>query len=342
MAYTTINKSSLHFTTKLYTGNDSGQTISGVGFKPDWTWLKSRVAGEHHVLTDAARGVNKQIRTNGNVAQGTLTTQLTGFTSDGFSLGAGDEVNNGNANYTSWNWKANGQGSSNTAGSINTTYTSANTTSGVSIVKWNGNGSTATIGHGLGKVPKMIMVKSLANTTTWMVQHASLGNAKEIYLNNTTAAGNSTAWNSTTPTSTVFSVTGGGGDGVNASGAYIAYCFADIQGFSKMGFYDGNGSAEGVFEYLGFKPAFLLIKNTTATEAWFLYDNKRGYNGSMGALFPDETAADAFANNIDFLSNGFKLRTGGAILNGNTTRYIYMAFAESPFVSTNNAAATAR
>ena len=109
-----------------------------------------------------------------------------------------------------------------------------------------------------------------------------------------------------------------------------------------MGFYDGNGSAEGVFEYLGFKPAFLLIKNTTATEAWFLYDNKRGYNGSMGALFPDETAADAFANNIDFLSNGFKLRTGGAILNGNTTRYIYMAFAESPFVSTNNAAATAR
>jgi len=342
MAYTTVPKSSDYFLTKLWTGNNTGQTINGIPFAPHFVWIKNRSASESHTLVDAVRGANNFIKSNDTSVNNTNTEFVKSLTSDGYTLGNADEVNNGSNNIVGWNWKANGQGSSNTAGSINTTYTSANTTSGVSIVKWNGNGSTATIGHGLGKVPKMIMVKSLANTTTWMVQHASLGNAKEIYLNNTTAAGNSTAWNSTTPTSTVFSVTGGGGDGVNASGAYIAYCFADIQGFSKMGFYDGNGSAEGVFEYLGFKPAFLLIKNTTATEAWFLYDNKRGYNGSMGALFPDETAADAFANNIDFLSNGFKLRTGGAILNGNTTRYIYMAFAESPFVSTNNAAATAR
>ena len=341
MAYTTINKSSLHFNSKLYTGNGGTQTISGIGFEPSLAWFKAR-SSTSHMLQDQCRGKTKFIEPNTTTGNQTSSDGISSFNSDGYAIGANGRLNSNNTSMVSWNWKANGQGSSNTAGSINTTYTSANTTSGVSIVKWNGNGSTATIGHGLGKVPKMIMVKSLANTTTWMVQHASLGNAKEIYLNNTTAAGNSTAWNSTTPTSTVFSVTGGGGDGVNASGAYIAYCFADIQGFSKMGFYDGNGSAEGVFEYLGFKPAFLLIKNTTATEAWFLYDNKRGYNGSMGALFPDETAADAFANNIDFLSNGFKLRTGGAILNGNTTRYIYMAFAESPFVSTNNAAATAR
>ena len=347
MAYTAIDKSSDYFDTKLYSGNGSTQTITGIPLAPSFVWIKNRTAGEHHVLTDVVRGANKQLNTNRANAQLTLTTQLTAFTSDGFSVGAGSEVNNGSAIYVSWNWKA-GTSFTNDAsgtgiGSIDSNG-SVSTTSGFSIVKWTGTGATGTIAHGLGAVPRMIIVKSLANTTTWMCQHASLGNAKEIYLNNTSAAGNSTAWNSTTPTSTVFSVTGGAGDGVNASGDYIAYCFSNVKGFSKMGSYVGNGNADGPFIYTGFKPAWIMIKSATTAESWMLFDNKRlGFNPDNDYLLANATDVEpADEEVLDIVSNGFKPRVTAGTLNTSGQTYIYMAFAEEPLVTSTGIPATAR
>jgi len=346
MAYTPINKSTDYFFTKFWTGNDTAQTITGIPFAPSFVWIKNRSAAESHTLVDAVRGANNFIKSNDTSVNNTNTEFVKSLTSDGYTLGNADEVNNGSNNIVGWNWKANGQGSSNTDGSINTTYTSANTTSGFSTVKWNGNGSTATIGHGLGKVPKMIIVKSLANTTTWMVQHTSpsMGNAKEIYLNNTTAAGSSTAWNSTTPTSTVFSVTGGGGDGVNASGAYIAYCFAEVKGFSKIGQFAGNGNANGGFIYCGFKPAFFMIKEIQSASDWHISFNNIAtqQNPIKGLLYPNSTGTDSNTESVDFLSNGVKIRTSGGGQNESNKDYIYMAYAAAPLVGSNNVPATAR
>jgi len=344
MAYTTVPKSTAYFDTKLYSGNGGTQTITGVSFQPDWTWIKNRDAGEHHVLTDAVRGANKQLRTNGVNAQGTLTTQLTGFTSDGFSVGAGSEVNNGSQTYVAWNWKANGQGSSNTDGSTNTIYTSASATSGFSISTYTGSGGNATIGHGLGAVPKMIIIKSLSNTTNWMVYSSVTGNNSEIYLNSSSAAtGSSTVWQDTDPTSSVFSVAGGAGDGVNASGDYVAYCFADVPGFSKIGSYIGNGNDNGTFVYTGFKPAYVLAKRTNGSYKWLISDNKRNPSNSVQKYLSAEYAdTDASGLDLDFLSNGFKLRTTDAQRNASGSPYLYMAFAEEPLVSTNGVPATAR
>ena len=345
MAYTTIPKSTDYFNTKLYTGNYSTNAITGVGFQPDLTWIKSRgTAGENHYLFDKLRGVTKYIHSDTTAGEGTNSATLTTFGSDGFTVGANNSVNKSGEPLVSWNWKANGASVSNTAGSINSTV-SVNTTSGFSIVQYTGNASQSqTVGHGLGVAPKLIIFKSSTSADDWSICCPSVLGVDGRLTLNTTAAnsiGDNTFWNSTAPSSTLFSI--GNNPRANASGqTIIAYCFAEIPGFSKMGSYEGNGNANGIFQHLGFKPAWVLIKNTTATEAYFLYDNKRGYNGSMAALFPDEAAADAFANNIDFLSNGFKIRTAGAILNGNTTKYIYMAFASEPLVSTNGNAATAR
>jgi hypothetical protein len=352
MAYTAIDKSSDYFDTKLYSGNGSTQTITGIPLAPSFVWIKNRTAGEHHVLTDVVRGANKQLNTNRANAQLTLTTQLTAFTSDGFSVGAGSEVNNGSAIYVSWNWKA-GTSFTNDAsgtgiGSIDSNG-SVSTTSGFSIVKWTGTGATGTIAHGLGAVPRMILVKSLANTTSWMCQHASLGNAKEFYLNSASAPGSSTAWNSTTPTSTVFSVTGGAGDGVNASGDYIAYCFADVQGFSKISSYLGNGEAsDNTFVYCGFKPKFILHKATIG-ENWMLWDSTRNTavnsNGNPTHVIFEPNGAggenNTTARSIDLLSNGFKIRGNNANFGGSGTEYVFMAFADKPLVSTNGVPANA-
>jgi hypothetical protein len=342
MAYTTINKSSEYFNTKLYTGTGATQAITGVGFQPDMVWSKNRNQTYTHQINDAVRGVNKQIATNLTNAQETNTGELTAFDSDGFTVGSGGTLNGNGDGIVSWNWLANGAGVSNTDGDITSTV-SASTTSGFSIVKWTGTGSDGTIGHGLGVAPKMVIVKSLANTTAWMVYHASLGNAQEIYLNSSSGSGASTAWNSTTPTYNVISLDGGAGNGVNASGDYIAYVFAEKKGFSKFGSYTGNGSADGTFIYTGFKPALLIRKRTDASNDWYINDNKRaGYNPQNDYLFPNTTQAESALQRFDFLSNGFKIRTtdGGDNASGGT--YIYMAFAEEPLVGTNNIPATAR
>jgi len=340
MAYTTINKSSSFMNPKLYTGNGGTQSITGVGFQPDWTWIKGRSFSDNHVLTDAVRGVTKTIFSDLSAAEETQSTGLTAFGSDGFSVGSLAEVNTNNATLVSWNWKANGSGSANTNGSINSTV-SVNTTSGFSIVKWTGTGSNATIGHGLTVAPAMIIVKELGTANDWVVYHKSLGGGKYIYLNQTTGeASASTVWQNYDPTSSVF-YTGTSGL-VSQSEPYIAYCFAEKTGYSKMGLYTGNGNNDGAFIYLGFKPAFLMIKRSDQDQPWLLFDNKRSTNVNQSKLFPNTNGAENndTSNGIDFLSNGFKLRRNNGESN-ETGNYIYMAFGQT-LVGTNNVPNNAR
>jgi hypothetical protein len=346
MAYTTINKSTDHFNTKLYTGDGepAGNAITGVGFQPDFTWIKERSSSNVHLLFDAVRGVTKYISSHLDAVQSTDAQYLTTFGTDGFTVGPSNDINEPSSTYVSWNWKAGGgQGSSNTDGSINTTYTSVNTTAGISISQYTGTGSNATIGHGLGAVPKMIIVKNLTNANAWSVYHASLGETKYLALNESDAAGTaSDRWQDTTPTSSVFSI----GTNANQGGSYnyIAYCFAEKTGFSKFGSYTGNGNADGSFIYTGFKPALFLLKESNGTNSWQIFDNKRpGYNLTDKYLKPNENAAEVSGNNqIDMLSNGVKLRSSNTGNNGNGQNFIFMAFAEAPLVANNNIPCTAR
>ena len=346
MAYTTINKSSLHFNSKLYTGNGGTQTISGIGFEPSLAWFKAR-SSTSHMLQDQCRGKTKFIESNTTTGDQTSSDGISSFNSDGYAIGANGRLNSNRTSMVSWNWKANGQGSSNTAGSINTTYTSASTTSGFSISTYTGTGANATVGHGLGVAPKMVIVKQFNGSNAWRVYTEPTGNTSQMSLNTTDAAdsGNTSMWNSTTPTSSVFSI-GTHGDVNGSSATYIAYCFAEKQGFSKLGSYIGNGEpgTNAPFIYTGFKPAFVFLKSSTYAESWIMIDNRRlGYNGSSALLRADSSAADVTSLvNPDFLSNGFKLQNNDNFYNKNTQTYIFMAFAEAPLVGTNNVPANAR
>ena len=349
MAYTTINKSSLHFNTKIYTGNGaSSHAITGVGFKPDFLWGKNREKNTtyvDHVLVDAIRGSTKRIYTNKTSAESTGLTGVISFDTDGYTVGTGTNLNNNTDDIVGWNWKANGQGSSNTDGSINTTYTSANTTAGFSICQWTGTGSNATIGHGLGAVPKMIFVKCTSTATNWIVYSTPTGNTHWIYLNSTNApSSNSTAWNNTSPTSSVFSL-GNDGD-VNGSGrTYIAYAFADKTGYSKVGgSYTGNGNADGTFIYTGFKPSFVIYKRSSGTGDWVMATNSiLGYNQVDTQILANTSSPEATntAQSCDILSSGFKLRGTQNNSNASGSTYIYMAFGQS-LVGSNNVPCTAR
>jgi len=345
MAYTTINKSGDYFNTKLYTGNGGTQSITGVGFQPDWVWIKQRSNAEDHFLFDSVRGAKKRLISNSTDVEDTHES-LTSFNSDGFSLGnARNEVNQNGASIVAWNWKANGQGSPNTAGSINTTYTSVNTTAGFSIVKWTGNGSNgATIGHGLGAVPKMMIFKILSSADDWTVYHSFLGAGKKLNLNNNDAEATvAEIFNNTEPTSSL--ITFGTHSRTNTNGAnYVGYIFAEKTGYSKFGSYTGNGNADGTFVYTGFKPAFVMIKetNTNGTD-WRMMDNKRStFNLVDDRLFPNLNNVENTGDGYDFLSNGFKIRSSGGDFNGSGDSYIYMCFAEAPLVGTNNVPCTAR
>ena len=348
MAYTTINKHTDHFNTKLYTGNGGTNAITGVGFQPDLVWIKDRDATGYHFWTDAVRGVTKTLFSNAADATSTEATGLTAFGTDGFTVGSHSNINTSGRNIASWNWKAGtGAGSSNTDGSINTTYTSVNTTAGFSIVSWTGTGSAGTIGHGLGVKPAMIISKNRDEAQNWFCYHTGLGATKYIRLNLTNTSGTSSAiWNDTEPTTSLFSV--GNDTAVNGSSdEMIAYCFAEKKGYSKFGSYKGNGNADGPFVYLGFKPALVIIKGAVsgdgnAGQNWELYDNKRdGYNGFNDALFPNTTAAESVEDRVDLLSNGFKIRVNSDGVNDNNSTYIYMAFGQS-LVGSNNVPCTAR
>jgi len=345
MAFTTINKSTDYMNTKLYTGNGSTNTAqTGVGFQPDWTWIKERSSTSSHILTDAVRGANKSLSSNLSGGQSTETQSLMSFDSDGFTVGSGGGVNENSQTYVAWNWKANGQGSSNTAGTINTTYTSVNTTSGFSIIQYTGNGSSgATIGHGLGVAPKLVIVKLTSGSGyDWGVYHASLGNTKNLRLNLTDTVATSTAfWNDTTPSSSLVYL--GNNATVNGSGStYIAYCFADVPGFSKMGSYQGNANANGSFIYTGFRPAFLVVKNSQLADNWSMFNSKAlGYNTYNHIMYPDLANTESNGLPIDFLANGFKWRTAAGMANGNNQKLIYMAFAANPFVTSTGVPTTA-
>ena len=348
MAYASITKPSLHFNTKLWTGTGSnGNAISGVGFAPDLVWVKNRSGTYDHVLFDRVRGDNKHVESNNNSAEENEAYTLA-FGSDGYSVGTNTLNKSGN-NIVGWNWKANGTGSANTDGSINTTATSVNTTAGFSISKYTGTAATATIGHGLGVAPKMMITKRISGgNEDWGIYHASIGATKYLKLNATDAEGSSSGvWNNTAPTNQVFSV--GSSSLTNGSGTYIAYCFAEKKGYSKIGSYTGNGSTNGTFVYLGFKPAWVMIKNAGAAEQWRVYDNKRDpFNHMFRCLFPNannaENTTDNASEEIDFVSNGIKIRSSAAQLNGNGNTLIYMAFAAEPLVANVGASipATAR
>ena len=348
MAYTTIDDPFKFFNTVLFTGNGSTQSITGVGFQPDWVWIKNRGAVTNHEVADSVRGVNKLLKPNDTDAEQSNSNKITSFDSDGFGVGNDANVNQSSTNIVSWSWKANGSGSANTDGSINSTV-SVNTTAGFSIVSYTGNGSAgATIGHGLGATPAVIIQKIRSSTGNWLVYHHKNTSAPEtdfLKLNTTDATADEvTIFNDTAPTSSVFSV--GTESTINGSGnTCIAYCFVEKTGYSKFGSYTGNGNADGAFIYTGFKPAFIIFKRSDSAENWALMDNKlRPSNGVDNYyVYPDLANAQDTTSDFDMLSNGFKTRTASNFINGSGATYIYMAFAENPFVTSGTkAAGTAR
>jgi hypothetical protein len=337
----------------LYTGNSSTQSITGVGFQPDWVWIKERSGSEHHSLYDAVRGATKEIASNRTNVESTVATSLTGFDSDGFTLGSWSRTNNNSDTFASWNWKAGTTGSGTTTGSGEArAYSySVNTTAGFSIITYKGNGTSGhQIPHHLGVVPKMIITKNRDVVQNWRVYHASLGATKYLDLNEYSAVGTANSrWNDTEPTSTVFTVgtnSGTNGNTVSGGNNMIAYCFAEKTGYSKFGSYTGNGSTDGTFVYTGFKPKFILMKRTdtgNSYDNWYLFDNKRdGFNPHNKKIEANVDSTESSDTGLfDLLSNGFKLRTTNSNNNGSGGTFIYMAIGQS-LVGSNGVTAKAR
>jgi hypothetical protein len=331
-----------HFRTVLWTGDgNSGRSIVGVGFTPDLVWIKSRSNAYAPEIFDSVRGSTLVLYTNGTNVESAETQLLTSFNSDGFSIGNNVAANGSGNNHVAWCWKAGaGTTSTNTSGSI-TSVVSVNQDAGFSIVSYTGTGSAATVGHGLGRAPAMYITKGRggpAGTTNWDVYHKSLGPDKYLQLNSTNAAGTSTTlWQNTNPTSSVFYLSGSSGDTNGSGSTYIAYCWAEIEGYSKAFSYVGNGSADGPFVYTGHRPAFVMIKRTDSTANWFIFDNSRNStNPNLAYLVPNATDIESSSGgDMDFLSNGFKIRNTSASLNASGGTYIGMSFAESPFTTAN-------
>lgn len=348
MPFSNIDKPSKYFDTKLYTGTGSTQSITGLEFAPKFTWVKNRTSASGSALFDIIRGAGYRITSTGTDAEVNNTAYFTAFNSDGFSVAlAGGETNVNGNNYATWNWRASDSSAvTNTAGSITSTV-SANTTAGFSVVSYTSQSSgSATIGHGLGAVPKMIICKIKDQSDNWRVYHSSLGNTGFMILNLTNAfSTNSTTWNNTSPTSTVFTL----GTQWAASYNMITYCFAEVKGYSKFGSYTGNGNANGTFIYTGFKPSFIMVRRTdSAGFDWAMMDNKRDtYNEIYKTLWANLSNAEYTTTGssgmaTDLLSNGFKIRGTNGENNASGGNYIYMAFAENPFCSSKGIPTTAR
>lgn len=348
MAYTTINKPTDYFNINLYTGNGGTNAVTGVGFQPDWVWVKDRTSVNSHGTFDIIRGATNDLSTD--LTNGTLTNAnyLQSFDSDGFTLGSEGVFNTNTNNYVNWNWLAdNTTGSSNTNGTITSTV-SANTTSGFSICTYTGNGTSgATFGHGLSSAPEMVIIKVRNTTGNWRVGHVGIDPtfAQVLNLNLTNAAATANSiFNSTAPTSSVVTL-GNEADVNGNTNTFVAYCFHSVKGYSKFGRYTGNGNADGPFVYTGFKPAFIIVDNINQADDWYMFDNKRSsFNQVQANLKPNTTSAEASSASyaLDFLSNGFKLRAATGAVNNNTDTLIYMAFAEQPLVTTGKVPATAR
>jgi hypothetical protein len=333
-----------HFNTILWTGNDADgsttQTLTGVGFQPDFVWVKQRSNAANHHLTDAVRGVSQRLVSNDTQAEGDMGSGqgVWSFDSDGFKVGNRYYgVNDNTYTYVAWNWKANGSGSANTAGTINSTV-SANVDAGFSIVSYTGNGTAgSTVGHGLSKAPDMIISKSRDSAEDWGVYTRALGGTSSLFLNRTLASESGLAdWHNTDPSSTLITL--GYGAETNISGDdFIQYVFHSVDGYSKVGSYEGNDSADGTFVYTGFRPAFVIVKNIDDSGmSWIMADTAREPTNVMAnELYPNLSNAEYVSSGErwDFLSNGFKLRSGSAVTNEDTL--IYIAFAETPFKYSN-------
>jgi hypothetical protein len=363
MAYTTIDDPSVYFQTKLYSGNSTNNTaITNDGnsdLQPDWIWAKSRTNAHYHDFRDSSRGVTKRLASNVEDAESTKDQSLVSFDSDGFTLGddtdsdgsALNTINTSSNNYVAWQWKCNGgttssftESGNNPGGTIQT-----NTDAGFSIITTTGTGGAGTIQHGLGAVPHWIISKGRSNDGGWVVYHRGNTSAPEtdaLNLSSTGATVDAVAWfNDTAPTSSVFTV--GTTNDINGDGrTYIHYVFTEIQGYSKFGSYTGNGNADGTFVYTGFKPAWLMFKKTSGTDGWGIFDNRRNtQTGNPRDIYlqPNNSNADSSeSDSVDFLSNGFKWRISSGFRNESGQTYIYMAFAESPFVSSEGVPTTAR
>ena len=346
MAYTGINKSSSFMNTKLFTGNSGTQALTGVGFQPDWTWIKARDGTYNHHTFDSVRGVTKSVTTNENAAETTISG-LTAFGTDGFTVGSNTQTNNNSYSFASWNWKAGTSISGSTTGSGTAkTYTgSVNTTAGFSIVKYTGNGTGGhQIPHGLGATPKMIFVKrTVGGTGDWYVYHSVVGNTRILKLNYNDGESGADAsfWNNTSPNSTNFTV--GSATAVNYNDStFVAYCFAEKAGHCSIGKYKGNGNPNGTFVYTGMKPSWVLVKRSNSAEDWQLIDNKRvGYNPDQNAFNPLNDSAEATTDSANLFSNGFKPITAGGQINASGDTYVYLAFGQT-LVGSNNVPCTAR
>ena len=356
MAYTTINKGSSYFNTVLYAGNGSAtQAITGVGFKPDFVWVKNRTAAVSHCWVDGVRAAPNQLgsdltdaeNTGGNSAAVYGGVSVLG--TDGFTVSLGSDptyqaTNKSAQNYAAWNWLASNTTTSNTAGTITSTV-SVNSTAGFSIVSYTATSGTSSIGHGLGVAPSMIILKTRNQTGNWITGLAVNGWDKYLTLDTTNANVTDDRMFSpsagTDPTSTLF---WSNQSAIGSAGTMIAYCFAEVKGYSKFGSYTGNGSTDGTFVYCGFLPSFVLFKRTDSAFGWYIYDTKRRtFNQNNVSLSAQEAnAEDTASGAIDILSNGFKLRNSDGSKNASGGTYIYMAFAENPFVTSGGIPVTAR
>jgi hypothetical protein len=335
----TITKPSTVMDVKLYTGNGGTQTISGLGFSPDFVWIKNRQDNlSWNLFNDTVRGANKILASNETGAEYSNDTNgyLSAFTSDGFTLtngGNGIQVNGSGKSFVSWAWDAGSSTVTNTSGTISS-QVRANPSAGFSVVTWTGNGASATVGHGLGVAPSFLIVKSRSTSNSWVIYHRALGGAFYLLFDTSAAGGSANAtWGSANsdPTASVFSV--GSGAATNGNGSnFVAYCFAPVAGYSAFGSYTGNGSADGPFVYLGFRPALVIVKMSSSTGDWTMLDYQReGYNVDNDPLYPNRSNVEGTTDLIDITSNGFKVRTTDATFNTNAGTYVYAAFSEVAF-----------
>jgi len=327
MAYTTIDKPSDYFNTKIYTGNGGTQSITGLDFAPNWVWLKSRSAVEGHAIFDTVRGVQKRIGSNGNDVENDQSSYLTAFGTEGFTVGSSGLVNSNSTTYVSWNWKE-------------------STVAGFDIIAYQGTGSNLDLSHNLSAIPDWIMIKDRDVDQAWRVYHKSMGFSNRLVLSETGAKSTNALGLDADPTSSVINIGTGTGTTNTNGDNYICYAFKNVQGFSKFGSYTGNGNADGTFVYTGFKPAWFMCKEYSNAGNWIMFDNKREpFNLNNDFLQADLNDAEVTGNSTircDFVSNGVKLKGTNNAINRSGGTYIYMAFAENPFVTSTGIPTTAR
>ena len=334
MAYTTIDNPELYFQVKTYTGTGSSNAFTLDGdedMQPNLVWIKHRAEAHNHYLYDSVRGVQLKLSSNTTAAEIDMGSGadagLTAFGSDGFTIGGDTDENASGESFVAWCWKESAD-------------------AGMDIVGYTGNGSNRTISHSLSAVPNWMILKNRDASKSWVVYHSANTSAPETEYLLLDGSGATTDFagyfNDTAPTSSVFSV--GTGTDANASGDdFIAYLWSEKQGFSKFGSFSGTGNADGAYVHLGFRPAMVILKRTSGTSNWYIYDSKRlGYNVDNNELYANTNNAEQTDDRIDFLSNGFKMRTSNATVNGTSSTLIFMAFAEAPFVNSNGVPCNAR